>query len=152
MWKSFVSSPGNMVHTRNPRSLSPGGSTMMVIILQRNGMRTCANIARHSTITTWKGSSSKVQQRSTKHINGIPRGPPPAGTSSMRVLPDVHEALRQNDPRMATHSQPVLKKAPPSAGRPMPSVFYSDKEPPRIGTPVQPLHHLQQCVQLKLKV
>ena len=56
----------------------------------------------------------------------------------MRVLPDVHAALRQNDPSMATHSQPVLKKAPPSTGRPMPAGFYSDKEPPRIGTPVQP--------------
>ena len=36
----------------------------------------------------------------------IPRGPPPAGTSSMRALPDVHAALRQNDPSKATHSQP----------------------------------------------
>ena len=56
----------------------------------------------------------------------------------MRVLPDVHAAFRQNDPSMATHSQPVLKKAPPSMGRPMPKGFYSDKEPPRNGTPVQP--------------
>ena len=56
----------------------------------------------------------------------------------MRALPDVHEALRQNDPRMASHSQPVVKKTPPSTGRPMPSVFYSDAEPPRIGAPVQP--------------
>ena len=40
---------------------------------------------------------------------------------------------------MATGSQPVLKKAPPSTGRPMPKGFYSDKEPPRIGAaPVQP--------------
>ena len=28
----------------------------------------------------------------------IPRGPPPKETSSMRVLPNVHAALRQNDP------------------------------------------------------
>ena len=56
----------------------------------------------------------------------------------MRALPDVHAALRQNDPSMATYSQPVLKKAPPSTGRPMPAGFYSDREPPRIGTPVQP--------------
>ena len=34
----------------------------------------------------------------------IPCGPTPAGTSSMRALPDVHEALRQNDPRMASYS------------------------------------------------
>ena len=56
----------------------------------------------------------------------------------MRALPDVHEALRQNDPKMASYSQPVVKKAPPSTGRPKPSVFYSDAEPPRIGAPVQP--------------
>ena len=56
----------------------------------------------------------------------IPCGPTPAGTSSMRALPDVHAALRQNDPKMASFSQPVVKKAPPSSGRPMPSVFQSD--------------------------
>ena len=56
----------------------------------------------------------------------------------MRALPDVHAALRQSDPSMAAHSQPVVKKAPPSMGRPMPPVFYSDKEPPRIGTQLQP--------------
>ena len=45
----------------------------------------------------------------------------------------------ENDPSMATHSQPVLKKAPPSTERPMPKGFYSDREPQRIGTgPVQP--------------
>ena len=44
----------------------------------------------------------------------VPCGPPPKETSSMRVLPNVHEALRQNDPSMAPGSQPVLKKAPPS--------------------------------------
>ena len=40
---------------------------------------------------------------------------------------------------MVTGSQPVLKEAPASTGRPMPKGFYSDKEPPRIGTTlVQP--------------
>ena len=68
----------------------------------------------------------------------IPCGPPPAGTSSMRALPDVHEALRQNDPKMASYSQPAVKKAPPTLGRARPSAFYSDAEPPRIGAPVQP--------------
>ena len=62
-------------------------------------------------------------QASELHYPSIPRGPTPAGTSSMRALPDVHEALRQNDPKMASHSQPVVKKAPPSIGRPRPSVF-----------------------------
>ena len=50
----------------------------------------------------------------------------------------VHAALRQSDPSMAAHSQPVVKKAPPSTGRPIPPGFYSDKEPPRIGTSAQP--------------
>ena len=50
-----------------------------------------------------------------------------------------HATLRQNDPKMASFSQPAVKKAPPSSGRPMPSVFQSDAEPPRIGAqPVQP--------------
>ena len=88
------------------------------------------------SIKEWE---ARIAAQELKDHADIPRGPPPpAGTSSMRVLPDVHAALRQNDPSMATHSQPVLKKAPPSMGRPMPKGFYSDKEPPRIGTPVQP--------------
>ena len=57
----------------------------------------------------------------------------------MRALPDVHKALRQNDPSKAPGSQPVLKKAPPTIGRDRPAAFYSGDEPPRIGTtPVQP--------------
>ena len=69
----------------------------------------------------------------------VPCGPPPKETSSMRVLPNVHEALRQNDPSRAPGSHPVLKKVPPSTGRPRPKAFYSASEPPRIGTaPVQP--------------
>ena len=39
---------------------------------------------------------------------------------------------------MASYSQPVVKKAPPTLGRPRPSAFYSDAEPPRIGAPLQP--------------
>ena len=67
----------------------------------------------------------------------LPSGPTPQGTSSMRVLPNVHEALRQNDPK-ASFSQPVVKKAPPTLGRPRPSAFYSDAGPPRIGAVTQP--------------
>ena len=80
----------------------------------------------------------QIAARNLSDHRNIPRGPPPAGPSSMRALPDVHAALRQSDPSMAAHSQPVVKKAPPSRGRPMPPGFYSDKEPPRIGTPMQP--------------
>ena len=56
----------------------------------------------------------------------------------MRVLPNVHDALRQNDPKATSFSQPVVKKAPPTLGRARPSVFYSDTEPPRIGAVIQP--------------
>ena len=49
----------------------------------------------------------------------VPQGPPPKGVSSARVLPNVHEALRQNDPTpKAPSTQPSLpKKAPPRTGR-----------------------------------
>ena len=124
--------------------------------LQRNGKRTSASIVKHGhnydmererqqaaaaeheahqrSIQEWE---ARVQASDLRHP-AIPSGPTPAGISSMRALPDVHDALRQNDPRMASHSQPVVKKAPPSLGRPRPSAFYSDEEPPRIGAPVQP--------------
>ena len=87
------------------------------------------------SIQEWE---AKVKARELDNA-ALPCGPTPDGTSSMRALPDVHAALRQNDPKMASFSQPVVKKAPPSSGRPMPSVFRSDAEPPRIGAPpVQP--------------
>ena len=91
--------------------------------------------AHERSIKEWE---ARLAAQDFKDHPEIPRGPPPTRTSSMRVLPDVHAALRKNDPSMATHSHPVLKKAPPSMGRPMPKGFYSDKEPPRIGAPVQP--------------
>ena len=91
--------------------------------------------AHERSVKEWE---ARIAAQELKDHHDIPRGPPPTGTSSMRALPDVHAALRQNDPSKATHSQPVVKKAPPSTGRPMPAGFYSDKEPPRIGTPVQP--------------
>ena len=93
---------------------------------------------RESHERSFKEWEAQIAAQEIKDHPDIPRGPAPAGTSSMRVLPNVHEALRQNDPSMATHSHPVLKKAPPTIGRPMPSGFYSDREPPRIGTQVQP--------------
>ena len=93
--------------------------------------------AHERSIQEWQ---AQVDSQGLQDHPSVPRGPPPKEISSMRVLPNVHEALRQNGPSMAPGSQPVLKKAPPSAGRPMPKGFYSDKEPPRIGSaPVQPL-------------
>ena len=88
------------------------------------------------------GRVESVEGRGFPDHPDFPFGPPPKlgpkETPFMRVLPNVHEALRQNDPSMAPGSQPVLKKAPPSTGRPRPKGFYSESEPPRIGTaPVQ---------------
>ena len=89
--------------------------------------------AHDRSVKEWE---ARIAAQELKDHHDIPLGPAPSGTSSMRALPNVHDALRQNDPSKATHSQPVVKKAPPSMGRPMPAGFYSDKEPPRIGTPV----------------
>ena len=73
----------------------------------------------------------------------VPVGLPPMGINTdprPRALPDVHQALRANNPKAPT-SQPVIaKKAPPSTGRPLPRAFYREDEPPRICTgTVQPL-------------
>ena len=59
----------------------------------------------------WK---KQVESRGFADHPSIPHRPPPKGTSSMRALPDVHDALRQNDPSKAPMSQPILKKAPPN--------------------------------------
>ena len=61
---------------------------------------------------------------------------PVKGVSSARVLPQVHEALRENDPKStAPSTQPSLpKKAPPTSGRGLPAGFIRSEEPPRIGT------------------
>ena len=100
---------------------------------ERQQAEAAAREAHQRSIQEWEARVSEDLRHPA-----IPSGPPPKGISSMRALPDVHDALRQNDPKMASYSQPVVKKAPPSMGRPRPSAFYSDAEPPRIGAPVQP--------------
>ena len=83
---------------------------------------------------TWREKGDVQKLQNIKHINGvskngklrsrhvaldnaaIPCGPAPSGTSSMRAPPNVHAALRQNDPKMASFSQPAVKKAPPTSG------------------------------------
>ena len=90
--------------------------------------------AYERSIEEWE---AKIKARELVHP-ALPVGPTPQGTSSMRVLPSVHEALRQNDPGMAPFSQPAVKKAPPTLGRARPAAFYSDTEPPRIGSEVPP--------------
>ena len=83
-------------------------------------------------VADWR---TRVEGAGFKAHPAVPHGPPPKGVSSMRVLPDVHDALHQHDPSKAPASQPVLpKKAPPTTGRGRPAVFYSDSEPPRIGS------------------
>ena len=90
--------------------------------------------AHQRSIQEWE---AQVKARELDNA-ALPCGPTPQGTSSMRALPNVHDALRQNDPKVTSFSQPVVKKAPPTLGRARPSAFYSDAEPPRIGAQVQP--------------
>ena len=53
------------------------------------------------SVEEWK---AQVEGRGFTAHPAIPFGPPPKEPSSMRVLPDVHEALRQNDPSKAPGS------------------------------------------------
>ena len=76
--------------------------------------------AHERSIQEWQ---AQVESQVFKGHPCVLCGPPPKETSSMRVPPNVHEALRQNDPSRAPGSQPVLKKAPPSAGRPRPKAL-----------------------------
>ena len=54
----------------------------------------------------WK---AQVESQGFKDHPAIPFGPPPKETSSMRVLPDVHDALRQTVPRLQGRSQSSRK-------------------------------------------
>ena len=102
--------------------------------IERQQAEAAEHEAHQRSIEEWE---AKVKASELGNA-ALPCGPTPQGTSSMRVLPNVHEALRQNDPKMTSFSQPVVKKAPPTLGRPRPSAFYSDAEPPRIGAVLQP--------------
>ena len=89
------------------------------------------------SMSEWK---AEVESRGFRDHPAVPHGPPPKNTSSMRALPNVHDALRQNDASKAPVSQPILpKRAPPTTSRGRPAAFYSGDEPPRIGSaPAQP--------------
>ena len=100
----------------------------------RRQAQAAENEAHERSIREWEAQ----MQAKGLDAPALPRGPPPKRISSQRVLPQVHEVLRQNDPRGLSHSQPAVKKVPPTSGRDMPSVFYSETEPPRIGSGVQP--------------
>ena len=73
----------------------------------------------------------------------IPAGPPPVAIQTdaqPRALPQVHAALRSNDPKAPTSQLVVAKKPPPTTGKPLPKGFHrGDAAPPMIGTagPVQ---------------
>ena len=83
---------------------------------------------------------NRVQAMDLPDHPSIPKGPRPKGSSSMRILPNVHEVLRQSDPFKVPASQQVLpNKTPPTLNKPRPAAFYSGDEPPRIGSAaVQP--------------
>ena len=119
---------------RDARNLHTMDQAIQQHILQRQQAQAAEHEAHERSIREWE---AQLQARGLD-APSLPSGPPPQGTSSQRVLPKVHEALRQNDPSVTSYSQPAVKKAPPTCGRPMPSVFYSNTEPPRIGSGVQP--------------
>ena len=101
---------------------------------ERRRVEAAEHEAHQRSIQEWE---AKVKARELDNA-ALPCGPTPQGASSMRVLPNVHDALRQNDPKTTSFSQPVVKRAPPTLGRARPSAFYSDAEPPRIGAVIQP--------------
>ena len=88
--------------------------------------------AHERSIKEWQ---AQVESQGFERHPCVPCGPPPKETLSMRVLPNVYAALRQNDPSMAPGSQPLLKKAPPSAGRPRPRIGSAPVQPPPPPTP-----------------
>ena len=94
--------------------------------------------AHDRSVEEWK---VQVEAQGLPEHASLPFGPPPKETSSMRVLPNVHEALRQNDPSRAPGSTPVLKKAPPTAGRPMPKGFCQRVNLQGLVPPQCSLHH-----------
>ena len=101
--------------------------------IERQQAEAAEHEAHQRSIQEW---DAQIRARNLDN-DALPSGPTPEGPSSMRVLPNVHAALRQNDPK-ASFSQPVVKKAPPTLGRPRPSAFYSEAEPPRIGAVLPP--------------
>ena len=76
-----------------------------------------ANREHMAAAQRWQ--AQMIEQGLMTHPNA-PVGPKPPGVSTetrLRALPDVHQALRANDPK-APHSQPVVaKKAPPTTRR-----------------------------------
>ena len=116
-------------------SVLPQASSSMVqpdMERERQQAAAAEHEAHQRSIQEWE---ARVQASELSYP-AIPCGPTPAGISSMRALPDVHEALRQNDPRMASHSQPVVKKAPlPLAATPM-----TPSHPPRPPIEALPQH------------
>ena len=57
----------------------------------------------------WK---REVESRGFKDHPSVPYGPPPKGISSMRALPEVHDALRQNDPSKLKHHSRAFQRKP----------------------------------------
>ena len=61
---------------------------------ERRRVEAAEHEAHQRSIAEWE---AKIQARGLDNA-ALPSGPTPQGTSSMRELPKVHEALRQNDP------------------------------------------------------
>ena len=79
---------------------------------QRQQAQAAEHEAHERSIQEW---DAQIRARGLD-APSLPSGPPPQGIASQRVLPRVHEALRQNDPSVTSHSQPAVKKAPLTSG------------------------------------
>ena len=90
-----------------------------------------------SMLVKWKIGEHELKQLVSKRHPAVPQGPPPKGVASMRVLPDVHEALRQHDPTSkapsftASHFQ---RKPLQQQAKAFQQCFIRGDEPPRIGS------------------
>ena len=119
---------------KDARDLHTMDQAIQQEISQRQRAQAAEHEAHERSIREWE---AELQAKGFD-VPSLPVGPPPQGIASQRELPRVHEALRRNVPSITSHSQPAVKKAPPTCGRPMPSVFIKETEPPRIGSGVQP--------------
>ena len=132
----YILNDGSMPQQEHQELLRKASQAFNNLDMEKERQRVAAaeHEAHQRSIDEWE---AQIKARELHHP-AIPSGPTPQGPSSMRVLPNVHEALRQNDPSVTSLTQPAVKKAPPTLGRARPKAFYSDTEPPRIGSGVPP--------------
>ena len=135
----FVMNDGQWTQQEHEAHLHKAAHATLVHVWNREAREEAERQNREfvRNMADWK---DRVEGAGFKAHPSAPHFPPPKSVASMRVLPDVHDALRQRDPSKAPASQPsVPKKAPPTTAKGIPAGFYRVEEPPRIGSgQVQP--------------